>query len=59
MANINSELVINIKVLIEGIKDTIDENPVQSCMSSEVDATIKYLEEQRANLTNLNFLCQL
>ena len=50
MANNNSELVIDIKVLIEGIKDTIDENPVQGCMSSEVDATIKHLEEQRSIL---------
>ena len=43
MANNNSELVIDIKVLIEGIKDTIDENPVQGCKQSEVDATIKHL----------------
>ena len=50
MANNNSELVIDIKVLIEGIKDTIDENPVQGCMSSEVDVTIKHLEEQRSVL---------
>ena len=51
MANNNSELVIDIKVLIEEIKDTIDENPVQGCMPSEVDATIKHLEEQRSILT--------
>ena len=50
MANNNSELVIDIKVLIEEIKDTIDENPVQGCMPSEVDATIKHLEEQRSIL---------
>ena len=47
MANNNSELVIDIKVLIEEIKETIDENLVQVCMPSEVDATIKHLEEQR------------
>ena len=50
MANNNSELVIDIKVLIEGIKDTIDENPVQGCMPSEVDGTIKHLEEERSIL---------
>ena len=50
MANNNSELVNDIKVPIEGIKDTIDENPVQGCMPSEVDATIKHLEEQRSIL---------
>ena len=50
MANNNSELVIHIKVLIEEIKDTIDENPVQGCMPSEVDATIKHLEKQRSIL---------
>ena len=50
MAKNNSELVINIKVLIEGIKDTIDENPKQGSMPSEVDATIKHLEEQRSIL---------
>ena len=50
MANNNSELVIDIKVLIEGIKDTIDENPVQGCMPPEEDATIKHLEEQRSIL---------
>ena len=50
MANNNSELVINIKVLIKGIKDTIDENQVQGCMPSEVDATIKHVEEKRSIL---------
>ena len=50
MTNNNSELVIDIKVLIEGIKDTIDENPVQGCMASEVDTTIKHLEKQRSIL---------
>ena len=50
MAKNNSELVINIKVPIEGIKDTIDENPKQGSMPSEVDATIKHLEEQRSIL---------
>ena len=50
MADNNSELVIDIKVLIEGIKNTIDEDPVQGCMPSEVDGTIKHLEEQRSIL---------
>ena len=50
MANNNSELVINIKVLIKGIKDTIDENQVQGCIPSEVDATIKHVEEKRSIL---------
>ena len=50
MANNNSELVIDIKVLIEGIKNTIDGDPVQGCMPSEVDGTIKHLEEQRSIL---------
>ena len=40
MANNNAELIIDINILIEGIKDTIDENPMQGCMSSEVNATI-------------------
>ena len=50
MTNNNSVLVIDIKVLIEGIKDTIDENPVQGCMPSEVDGTVKHLEEQKSTL---------
>ena len=40
MANNNAELIIDINILIEGIKDTIDENPMQGCMPSEVNATI-------------------
>ena len=40
MANNNVELIIDINILIEGIKDTIDENPMQGCMPSEVNATI-------------------
>ena len=40
MVNNNAELIIDINILIEGIKDTTDENPMQGCMPSEVNATI-------------------
>ena len=44
-----SSLVIDVRVLIEEIKDAIDENPIQGSIIDDIDAIIK-LEELRITL---------
>ena len=49
-----SSLVVDVRVLIEEIKDVIDENPIQGSLIDDVDASIIKLEELRITIRQKN-----
>ena len=55
-SSIPSELKVDILVLLEEIKDVIDENSVIESSQSELDSTMKRLEEFRTKLRRMSII---